>query len=655
MVFGVFQESQGALDTTLYYKADSLIRLGKYQQSVEMYQQFINSGKKEDKEDWLKVSESWNNIGVCYYVLQEFDKSAASFEVAMGIDRENNFETYSERLSNLGMVFKKQGYYNRAISYYEEALKLAEEKGNKENIAIFLNNIGSIYDEWGRYDKAIEYFERSLRIKQETDNKEGIAKSLNNIGMVYYAWQKHEEAILNFKEALALDLELGDKRQMALRYNNIGLSFFELSKYDSADVYYNQALNINIELGITDQVATQYNNLGMIYLQKKDYDKASNYLKLALNIYEELNLKADIARVLCNLGNNEAQKGNYPQAMTYIEQSLEVAEEIRLQNTIIRNYFRLSEIYSSMKKHDLALTYYKKAVDIKDSIFNQQSHAQVADFEVKYETERKQREIELLQQKEIISNLELHRQKILRNSLIGGISLVILLTIVIFMALRIRIRDNKIIAAEKAKTDNLLLNILPEKVANELKEGGVTVPESFDNVTVFFSDLCNFTDLSSGLEPRYIIDELNQIFSQFDAIIDKHHGERIKTIGDAYMAVCGLPETNPKHAFNIVNAAIEIMEYMEQRRKFAPVKWQIRIGIHSGSVVAGVVGVRKYIYDVFGDTVNTASRMESYSAPMRINISEDTYRLVKDDFDFTEREAVEIKGKGKMKMYFVGK
>jgi class 3 adenylate cyclase len=213
----------------------------------------------------------------------------------------------------------------------------------------------------------------------------------------------------------------------------------------------------------------------------------------------------------------------------------------------------------------------------------------------------------------------------------------------------------KELAQEKGKTEDLLLNILPLKVVNDLKKSGKTNPESFENVTVYFSDIVGFTKLATKLEPNVLIDELNDMFTAFDDIMSKHECERIKTIGDAYMAVCGLPKPNEHHARNIINAALEIREYLENRNETATIKWEIRIGIHSGKVVGGVVGVRKYIYDVFGDTINTTSRMESNSEPMQINVSETTYDMVKDQFDFTPRDIVEIKGKGEMRMFFLKK
>jgi len=206
---------------------------------------------------------------------------------------------------------------------------------------------------------------------------------------------------------------------------------------------------------------------------------------------------------------------------------------------------------------------------------------------------------------------------------------------------------------EKEKTEELLLNTLPLKVVNDLKENGKTVPESFDAVTVFFSDIVGFTKLSTELDPNLLIEELNTIFTAFDDIMVRNHCERIKTIGDAYLAVCGMPEKNDNHAKNILKSAIEIRDFIENRNSSSEINWKIRIGIHSGKVIGGIVGVRKYIYDVFGDTINTTSRMESNSKPMEINVSETTYHLVKDKFLFKTRKPMDIKGKGVMKMYFL--
>lgn len=209
------------------------------------------------------------------------------------------------------------------------------------------------------------------------------------------------------------------------------------------------------------------------------------------------------------------------------------------------------------------------------------------------------------------------------------------------------------VVMEKEKSEALLLNTLPAKVVEELKKKGKTEPESFEDVTVMFSDLCNFTTITSKLDPKETIDELNEMFTAFDDIMLKHNCERIKTLGDGYMAVCGLPEKDENHALNIARAAIEVVEYLKQRAETSKIQWLIRIGINSGTVTGGIVGVRKYLYDIFGDTVNIASRMESNSDPMKINCSETTYSILKNKFRFTSRGTALIKGKGEMNMYFI--
>lgn len=211
----------------------------------------------------------------------------------------------------------------------------------------------------------------------------------------------------------------------------------------------------------------------------------------------------------------------------------------------------------------------------------------------------------------------------------------------------------EIIEAEKARSEKLLLNILPHKIADELKEYGKTEPECYENVTVLFSDIVGFTEISGCMEPSLLIAELNDIFTEFDRIIRKNSCERIKTIGDAYLCVCGIPEASEAHAFNVLTSAVEMMRYIKARNERFEMKWPIRIGVHSGKVVAGVVGVEKYIYDVFGDTINTTSRMESNSEPMKINVSSQTYELTRDKFSFIERGEMHVKGKGPVRMYFL--
>jgi class 3 adenylate cyclase len=202
---------------------------------------------------------------------------------------------------------------------------------------------------------------------------------------------------------------------------------------------------------------------------------------------------------------------------------------------------------------------------------------------------------------------------------------------------------------EKQKTDQLLLNILPEGVAEELKNTGSAQAKQYNHVSVLFTDFVNFTGLSESMSPTELVQVIHRNFTQFDAIIEKHGLEKIKTIGDAYMAVCGLPKEVPDHAQRVVKAALEIQEFISR----ADSPFRIKIGIHSGPVVAGIVGVKKYAYDIWGDTVNTAARMEQNSEAGKINISGTTHELIKREFACEYRGKIKAKNKGEIDMYFV--
>lgn len=207
---------------------------------------------------------------------------------------------------------------------------------------------------------------------------------------------------------------------------------------------------------------------------------------------------------------------------------------------------------------------------------------------------------------------------------------------------------------EKRKSDDLLRNILPEEVAEELKEKGFSEARLFDNVTVLFADFVDFTKAGEAMRPQELVNELHICFKNFDEIISRYNIEKIKTIGDAYLAVSGLPVADAGHAEHVVNASLEILRFMKDRqRQMGGKTFHVRIGIHSGSVVAGIVGVKKFAYDIWGDAVNTAARMEQNCEPDKINLSQTTYELVKDKFDCLYRGEIDAKNKGMMKMYYV--
>lgn len=231
-------------------------------------------------------------------------------------------------------------------------------------------------------------------------------------------------------------------------------------------------------------------------------------------------------------------------------------------------------------------------------------------------------------------------------SFIGNIILILFLVFYLVFWKRHHIINQlyreRTLEQEQEKTEILLQNIFPPKIIQKLKQDGKVPPENFENVTVLFSDIVDFTKSSSSLEPDVVINELNDLFTEFDKITEKNECMRIKTIGDAYLAVCGLPEKNEKHAERLIQCAKEYIEYMEKRNQTAEIKWNIRVGIDSGSAIAGIIGQKKYVYDVLGSTVDTAVELQRACKPMRIAVSKQTYDLIKDVLTLDQRSEIDL-------------
>ncbi len=231
-------------------------------------------------------------------------------------------------------------------------------------------------------------------------------------------------------------------------------------------------------------------------------------------------------------------------------------------------------------------------------------------------------------------------------SFIGNIILILLIVFYLVFWKRHHIINQlhreRTLEQEQEKTEILLQNIFPPKIIQKLKQDGKVPPENFENVTVLFSDIVDFTKSSSSLEPDVVINELNDLFTEFDKITEKNECMRIKTIGDAYLAVCGLPEKNEKHAERLIQCAKEYIEYMEKRNQTAEIKWNIRVGIDSGSAIAGIIGQKKYVYDILGSTVDTAVELQRACKPMRIAVSQQTYDLIKDVLTLDQRSEIDL-------------
>ena len=230
--------------------------------------------------------------------------------------------------------------------------------------------------------------------------------------------------------------------------------------------------------------------------------------------------------------------------------------------------------------------------------------------------------------------------------------LVVLILLVLLQGVTLEKAEDDLML-EHQKAEDLLKNILPDPIARKLKDSQDIIADSFENTSVLFADIVGFTELSARVTPAELVALLNRVFSRFDDLSEKHNLEKIKTIGDAYMVAAGIPSPQAKHAEAIADMALDMIQTLREFSENGGEKLSVRIGINSGPVVAGVIGKKKFIYDLWGDCVNTAARMESHGQAGEIHVTEATFELLKDTFEFEKREPLEIKGKGQMQTYYL--
>ncbi len=605
---------------------------------------------KNKKEE----ANALNLLGLSHDKEQDYDKALDYHFQALNIRRNTGDKLgIAKSLNNIGLIYYNRGQYVKAIDYYEEALIIKEELGDILGTGNVCSNIGNIYLNQKNTDKALEYIQKALKLFEQIDYQHGIAVTLNTYGLIYENFENYDKAIEYYKKAKEIHESIGYLAGVSNSLSNIGNAFSLNNNYEEAVKYYNKALNIRTDMEDENGIAISLHVIGIVYAKWKKYDEAIAHYEKSLEINRRKGNKREISHNLTALAQTYLNQKKYPLAISYYNESLELSLELGLLDNSKNNYQDLSLISKEMGDYQAALKYFESYSKFQDSILNEDKIEIISRLQTIYETEKKEAQIKIQESEIEKKEAENKRQRLVIAFFIMGLVMIMGLVGVILKSLQQKKKDNRIIVAEKAKSEELLLNTLPIKVVNDLKKNGKSEPESFDDVTVYFSDVVGFTNMSSQLEPKELINELNDIFTAFDDIMTKYKCERIKTIGDAYMAVCGMPEPNAKHAQNMVEASLEICDYLHKRNEVSKVSWKIRIGLNSGKVVGGIVGVRKYIYDVFGDTINTASRMESNSEPMRINIANATYELVKDQYHITKREDREIKGKGKMQMFFI--
>ncbi len=590
--------------------------------------------------------------GVAHYVLANFKQALASYQLSLEIfERVGDSEDLEDVMLNMSLIYSLEGSYGLALEYNDKCFELARDRGDKSRMASALLNSGIIYLEQGNITRALEYLQNSLKLEEEIGDKEGIARALNNIGNVYHTLGDNTKALDYYERTLALRKQLGEKMGIADALMSIGNIYTD----ERSLAYYEESIALYKEVGNRHRVAAGMMNLGHIHYNKANYTLALEYYSKGLLIMEELEIRKDLPKNLEFIGTTHLKLKNNNLALKYCQRSLNLAKEVGELREQKDAYDCLYQTYKAMGMPVKALDAYVQMIAVRDSMFNEENTKQLTRLEMQYEFDKKEAVVQAEQEKkDALATKELERQKLLRNGFIGGFSIVLLFAGVFF-------RQRNKISREKQRSEELLLNILPEEVADELKENGSAEARYFDEITVLFTDFKGFTSLSEKVTPKELVADLHACFSKFDMICAKYNIEKIKTIGDAYMAAGGIPTLNKTHAADVAKAALEMVDVVNegkaQKIQEGLPFFEIRIGIHTGPVVAGIVGVKKFQYDIWGDTVNTASRMESSGEVGRVNISHSTYELLKNDpqFTFEGRGMVAAKGKGTIEMWFLQK
>lgn len=558
------------------------------------------------------------------------------------------------------------------IIYGKQALEISQNLGWEKGIASSYHNTAVNYFRLSNYNQALKYFLNALDINKSIGDKMQMARNLGNIGIIYSHQEKYEEAKTNYISIINIFKELNNKRGLAIAYGSLGNIFLYEKNYREAKNYFLNSLKLHEEINNLRGVITNLGNLGRIYSYLEVFDSALTYTLRAKELSEQIGDKDGIAVNLGNLGifyktisilsKEELKKigMGITDKNSLLKKSIELSHEAVKLSKELGSISYLNQFYNTLAESYALLGDFEKAYDYSVLYAKLSDSLSKMSNKEKLELIEKQRELTIREKEIRIANLELENQKKLNYAFLGLIFFLILVAVLIYIGLRMNTKSKKIIAEEQRKSEVLLRNILPPPIAERLKAGTYPIADYHENASVVFIDIAEFTKMSSGMHPERIVGYLNDIFTKFDELCDKHGLEKIKTIGDCYLAASGIPYPNKKHAVAAAELALDAIDFTHEYKTKDGISITFRIGIDCGPIVAGVIGKNKFIYDLWGDTVNTASRMEDYGIIGEIQVSErfkneieSSEGDISEKYRFEERGDIEMKGKGKMRTWLM--
>lgn len=591
--------------------------------------------------------------------LKALDVAERGLKIAKASKKHKSVGDYYDKIAT---VHYYQGGFSKALSYFEKGIKAYQQAGFENGVATLVNNQGAIHYYLGNFPQALEQYKKAAALNAKLNNQMQSATTIQNIGGIYLELDQLDQAMKNFQSAEKTYQSLSDTLSLSQISNSIGDVYQKMGANDLALDKFKEALRLAQLIYHQQSILEVLYNLGDVYQQLLVYDSAMIYYNQANDLSSRMNnvMYQSLSRI--GLGFTFLDMNRLSSAIDYCKNGLRISTDIKAVSVQQKACDCLYQAYKLSKESKAALVYLEKSLVLKDSL----NARLTADKILNMEFERKTL-LDSIAHREKEQRVAQEHQRVLRNREKQRNIIVVMLVFIAVVAIAIWSRLNyvrkskKRLQFEKDRSEHLLLNILPSEIADELKNNGYVKARNFTIASILFTDFKSFTATAAKLSSQELVQELNICFKAFDHIIGRYNVEKIKTIGDAYMAAGGVPVPDANAVENTILAALEMQEFIKQRKVENDLlnkpSFEMRVGVHSGPIVAGIVGVKKFQYDIWGDTVNTASRMESNCDVGHVNISMDTYLLIKDSkrFVFESRGKIHAKGKGEIDMFFVSK
>lgn len=590
--------------------AFSFIRRSLANDAIPIVQEMLNiCSLLPDEEEPKKTFKCYNILGLLHFELTKLTEALSYLEQAYDIVNEINDKILLNTITgNLGLIHSAMSNDVKALELLRYSESLSIELDKQEQLAVVCDNIATIFIKHGDYTKALEYYNRALELHQKNNAKDGIGRALGHIGTVHMSMKDHITAEKYLMEALAIHESIEYKRGIETWNDILGDIMLSRHEPDRALMHFSRAIEINQELGNRGTEAIHIGSMGDVHKYNGNLDDAFACFEQALQILTEYDRKGDYYDIQLEkakiLGNPLFKYHDIHQAEKLMLDSLDILREYSLKS-IEMNYLKeLSELYKYQGNWEKAFLYYSDSILIKESLNSSEVRDAIKEMEFQkaYHQMEEKRSVEL---------------------------------------------------ARLQEKEHLLHEILPSRIAEKIIQGEKTIAEESKNMTILFADIVGFTSLSETLSPTEIVTVLNEVYSRLDELADHYGIEKIKTIGDAYMAISTQGDDNLEHKRRMLEFAQQVISICKTIHIAENTSIQVRIGIHSGPTVAGVLGTKKYSYDVWGDAVNTAARMESYGEPGTIQVSKEFYESVKDlsivqSMTIRSEKEIVMKGKGLM-------